>query len=147
MSTTHTFDNRDPESIRVIQSVLNKTILPWAPDSAHPPRFIRVNGLGQQVAIVTSWLGGFGSTDGSDGWGYKSCPGGQGQSTSGIEESKELAMAEIDEFLAQHFTGLTVLDPVTATTNDPKTVCDNPKEAHGAYGTGDGWDFQLRGHP
>jgi hypothetical protein len=132
MKHVASFDTQDPDSIREAQQVLNKVVLPWAPDSSHPPRFVRVNGLGKEVAIVSSWLGGFGNTDGSDGWGYKSCPGGQGHSTSGMEATKEEAMAEIDAFLAEYFPSLTVLND----TED--AACDNPREAHGSYGTGGG---------
>ena len=105
------FDLKDPASIHEAQRVLNKVVLPWAPDGSFPPRFVRVSGLGKQVAIVTSWLGGFGDAHGgTDGWGYKSCPGGQGHSTSGIEATKEEAMAVIDAFLAEHSTDFTVLN-------------------------------------
>ena len=132
MKQVASFDLKDPASILEAQKVLNKVVLPWAPDSSSPPRFVRVNGLGRQVAIVTSWLGGFGDAHGgTDGWGYKSCPGGQGQSTSGIEATKEEAMAVIDAFLAKYSPSLTVLNDTEDAT------CDNPKEAHQCYGSGD----------
>jgi hypothetical protein len=71
--------------------------------------------MGKQVAIVTSWLGGFGDAHGgTNGWGYKSCPDGDGRCTSGIEDTKEAAMAVIDTFLAEHFPSLTVLPAMVA---------------------------------
>ena len=132
MKRVAAFDTHDPDSIREAQAVLNEVILPWAPDSSHPPQFIRVNGLGRQVAVVSSWLGGFGNSNGSDGWGYKSCPGGQGDSISGMKATKAEAMAAIDAFLAEFFPSLRVLNDI----EDP--ACDSPKESHGCYGSGGG---------
>lgn len=138
MTTNLTIDTEDAASIREAQEVLNKVILPWAPDSSHPPRFIRVNGLGTQVALVSSWLGGFGDAHGgTDGWGYRSCPQGQGNSTSGIEATKEKAMAQVDAFLAQHFPFSVLTDG-----NDPH--CDEPKDTHGCYGTKGSHAFRLQ---
>lgn len=118
-----------PRSIKEAQMALSRVILPWAPDSSSPPKFIRVNGLGVRVAIVDPWLGGYGRTDGSDGWGFSSCPAGQGSFISGLRDSKEKAMEDIDNFLSRYFPGMELLvDP-----DDP--YCNNPS-SHGCFGTG-----------
>lgn len=134
-----TINTQDPASICEAQKVLNKVILPWAPDSAHPPRFVRLNGLGRQVAIVSSWLGGFGDAHGgTNGWGYKSCPGGQGYATHGIEATKEEAMAQIDKFLTSKEFTFTIL-------NDSEDLrCDEPNKAHKCLGTKSSYDFSLQ---
>ncbi len=102
---------KDPKEILEAQCVLSYTILPWAPNENTPPQFIRVDGLGRRVAIVTSRLGGYGDVhDATDGWGYKSCPSGQGHVTSGIVPSREEAMAIVDKFLSKYFPGLILLE-------------------------------------
>jgi len=47
-----------------MQETLRRTILPWMTDNSHPPRFIRLNGLGGRIAVVDPWVGGFCDPDG-----------------------------------------------------------------------------------
>ena len=126
-------DLNSPRSIKETQMALSQVILPWAPDSSHPPKFVRVTGLGREVAIVDPRLGGYARSDGSEGWWLRSCPGGQGPAISGISNSKEEAMKEVDDFLSRHFSEMELLvDP-----DDPH--CDNPRDSHGSFGTRDSY--------
>ena len=125
-------DISSPRSIKETQMALSQVILPWAPDSSHPPKFVRVTGLGREVAIVDPRLGGYARSDGSEGWGFRSCPGGQGPAISGIRDSKEEAMKEVDDFLSRYFSMKLLVDP-----EDP--YCDNPTDSHGSFGTRDSY--------
>ena len=109
-------DLLNPKSISVVQERLKKIFLPWEPDDSCPPRYVRKDGMGEQVAIVDSWLGGYAEphTPELHGWGYSSCPLGQGSSCRGIRKSKMGAMQAVDEFLASSFEdlGYLILIPV-----------------------------------
>ena len=130
-------DLNSPRSIKDIQLALSRVILPWAPDTSSPQRFIRVNGLGVQVAIVDPWLGGYGYTDGSSGWGFKSCPAGQGAAISGMRDSKEKAMEDVDDFLSRRFSEMKLLHPCAFPVDDSEDpYCDNLEDSHGCFGTG-----------
>lgn len=136
-------DPQNPQSLFEAQEMLALLVLPWTNHYGYSAQFIRVNGLGKKVAVCCPGLGGFGNTDGSDGWGYKSCPDGQGSSISGIAPTKAEAMARIDAFLAENYKKLTVLTPVEEGAEAGKATCENPKEAHRCYGTGNTYSFKM----
>ena len=112
------FDTTDPQSIKEAQKALTNIVLPWEHDASMPPDWIRVTSMGVRIATVSARLGGCGDVHNPEkhGWGYQSWPriNGSGSSISGIAMLLVNAQAEIDDFLAQSFKQLRVLEPVTA---------------------------------
>lgn len=116
-----------PEVVDALRAKLKTIVLPWRPDGCMPPKFERVNGLGQQVAVVDGWLGGYGSPHEPHhhGWGY-SASNGQGHCIRGIKKviydgtatekeiqaaeraARDEIMDEVDAFLKKQF-GFTLL--------------------------------------
>lgn len=45
--------------IQRLHKQLSRALSNWHPNSHHPPCYIRVDGMGKQVAIVDPWCGGY----------------------------------------------------------------------------------------
>lgn len=65
------------DNIEDIHKELRANIMPWETDNHTPPNYVRKNGMGETVAIVDVWCGGYQSPHSPDaiGWRVSSPPG------------------------------------------------------------------------
>ncbi len=128
--------NATVETVELIRAKLSKIVLPWQEDGCLPPKFVRKTGLGVQLGIVDSFLGGYGSPHKPElhGVGWKANTArGQGACNSGIvkvdtgnlvidrefvnsdeikacrDEAFAKAKANVDEFIRTELHGYTLL--------------------------------------
>lgn len=47
------------QTIASMRARLNKHVTDWQEDQSHPPNYIRETGMGQEVARVDRWCGGY----------------------------------------------------------------------------------------
>ena len=101
----------------IILSQLENVIMPWKPTLSNPCEWVRKTATGTEIAIVTSWLGGYADPHQPEciGWGYKAHPyGNKAICTNGIYKSDYPYPAQtiVDKFLSEHYPEFTLLEPV-----------------------------------
>lgn len=124
-----------PEIVDMLRTKLRLIVLPWRPDGCMPPKFERVTALGDRVALVDGWLGGYGQPHEPrhHGWGYSggvsalgyggTCvrgvvkvelPGGQILTEKAIKQAEHAAMLSamkiVDDFIRKERPGTILLD-------------------------------------
>ena len=102
------------ENIEEIHDELRATILPWETDNHAPPNYIRKNGMGEVVAIVDVWCGGYQSPHN---------PGAIGWSVKQSNQSK-CGMLIVNNFKRQHPANVESKSAATLAVEKAKELAD-----------------------